>query len=199
MKPGPFEKAQQRALAPFRNRWTGKTVVCIASGPSLTPEDVEKVRHLPCIVTNTTFRDALWAEVLIAHDSKWWKKYREEAELKFPGMLVGGRGKGGRIHCLADVPWLVSYGNSGALAIVLALYGGAERVLMLGFDCQKTGEKVHHFGDHPPGMGNALSMPQWPRIFKMVAKYASGRKVVNCTRQTVLTCFPRMKLEDALA
>src|SRR5262245_15095240 len=71
-------------------RWAGKTVVCIASGPSLIAEDCAKVKASghPTIVTNTTFRMCPWAHVLFGFDSKWWLEYIAEVERTFHGALL---------------------------------------------------------------------------------------------------------------
>ena len=60
--------------------YAGRAVVVIASGPSLTEDDCEAVRKsgLPAFVVNTTFRRCPWADVLVAHDSKWWQTYGAE-------------------------------------------------------------------------------------------------------------------------
>ncbi len=189
-------------LEDMAGRYAGQTVACLASGPSLTPEDVERVRHLPCLVTNTTFRLAPWADVLVGFDAKWWKHHSGEVAAAFHGIGVTGsrsvRVPG--ILSLADTPWLSQLRNSGAVAISLALYAGAARVLLLGFDGQKTGGRTHWHGDHPQGLGNAHSIKEWPRAFRAVAKYAHSRgQVLNCSRETAVVAFPRMSLEDALA
>ena len=88
--------------------------------------------------------------------------------------------------------------NSGAAAIALAHQFGARRVVMLGYDCQKAGRLVHWHGDHPAGLGNAGSMPKWPAQFAAVSRQVEGMQVVNASRATVLDCFPRVALEDAL-
>lgn len=89
-------------------------------------------------------------------------------------------------------------GNTGAGAISLAQYFGAERVILLGYDCQLTDGKTHHHGDHPSGLGNAGSLKKWPAQFKKMAEYLSDIEVINATRQTALDCWPRMDLEQAL-
>lgn len=183
-------------------RWKGRTVVCIASGPSLTADDCERVRVAghPAIVTNTTWRLAPWAEVLMAFDSKWWKHYMPEVAgfaghcfTVSPARLPG-------VRTLHGEQWFKHFGNSGTAALSLAIVGGAAKVVLLGYDCQKTGGKTHWHGDHPKPLGNAKSIPRWPGQFGMVAKYAKreGVPVVNATRATALTCFPRVALEDAL-
>ena len=102
--------------------WHGGTVVVMASGPSLTKEDVEMVRKWResgegryVIVTNTTFQLAHWADALFFHDMKWWRQYRDEVRAKFRGRMVTVASVNA-----ADVDWLRgwnSYGNSGAAAI----------------------------------------------------------------------------------
>ena len=200
---------------PWADRWAGRTVVCIASGPSLTPEDCEAVRAAghPAIVTNTTFRACPWADVLFGHDSAWWKEYGGVAKKKPSdgGPSVADVFRGERVTCsiagrtlqvrsLHNLPWFQGFGNSGTAAISLAIAGGARRILLLGYDCKKSGERVHWHGDHPKQLGNAASLKRWPRHFANVAKHASGRgvEVLNCSRETALDCFPRAALADAL-
>lgn len=192
-------------MAQTKADWLHKlkgTVVCIASGPSLTAEDCELVREsgLPTIVTNTTFKLCPWATVLVAHDEKWWKTYFEELK-SFPGHKVTGA-LGGRRYGAQSLALLKfrTFRNSGAAAISLAALARAQRVVMLGYDCQHTGGKTHWHGDHPAGLGNAGSVPKWPAMFQQVKHYAKQRgcEVVNASRATALTCFPRVELEDVL-
>lgn len=187
------------------DRWKGGTVVCIASGPSLAEADCERARSagLPTIVTNTTFKRCLWADVLFGFDGAWWGKYRAEVDAEFKGRRVtcsqGGR-RSGDAELVNNVPWFTSFHNSGANAISLAITGGAIRIVLLGFDCQKLGGQVHWHGDHPDGLSNARSLKLWPKHFKNVARLADQRRVdiVNCSRATALTCFRRAPLEDVL-
>lgn len=177
-------------------------VVCIASGPSLTPQDCETVRRWreagsgrAVIVVNTTFRLAPWADVLYAMDASWWNAHLDEVRRTFRGRLVN--------------PWREMRGvervrfehrrNSGAGAISLAAHWGARRVVLLGYDCQRTGGQTHWHGDHPRGLGNAGTIGLWPAIFARLAKSLAGRvTVINATRETALTCFERRPLAEAL-
>lgn len=70
---------------------------------------------------------------------------------------------------------------------------------MLGYDCQRTGGKVHWHGDHPKGLGNAGSMPKWPQQFAKLKAAMAGVEIINCSRETALTCFTRGDLETCLA
>lgn len=177
-------------------------VVCIASGPSLTPQDCERVRRWreaapgrAVIVVNTTFRLAPWADVLYAMDAAWWNAHIDEVRRTFRGRMIN--------------PWREMRGvervrfehrrNSGAGAISLAAHWGARRIVLLGYDCQRTGGQAHWHGDHPKGLGNAGTIDRWPAIFARLAKSLAGRvTVINATRETALTCFERRSLSEAL-
>lgn len=55
--------------------WEGRTVVCIATGPSLTQDQVNRVAlaDVKTIVVNDAYLLAPWAEVSYFADLKWWK------------------------------------------------------------------------------------------------------------------------------
>jgi len=180
--------------------WRGQTVVCIASGPSLTLDDCEAAKGHRAIVVNTSFRAAPWADVLFAHDMRWWLHYRAEVAEVFKGrrmsMTYGAKG----VESLHNNRWFKGVGNSGACAIAIAVGAKAARVVLLGFDCQKTGGSIHWHGNHPTPLSNALSIDAWPTQFSRVAAHAkkAGLEVINASRDTALTCFERMPLESAL-
>jgi hypothetical protein len=179
------------------------TVVCIASGPSLTAEDCELVRASghATVVTNTTYRMAPWATVLMAHDYKWWEVHHQEVAATFAGHKVTNAPRGERYgaQSLALMKFR-AFGNSGAAAVSLAVMAGSKDVVMLGYDCQHTGGRTHWHGNHPAPLGNAGSVARWPPKFQQLAEYArrSGCRVVNASRETALECFPRVRLEDVL-
>jgi hypothetical protein len=90
--------------------------------------------------------------------------------------------------------------NSGYQAVNLAFLYGASRIVLLGYDMQRWGGKTHFFGDHK----HAASRPpfdqfrrQFASLVKPLAK--SGVTVINATRHSVLTCFPKQPLREALA
>ena len=204
------------------NRWDGQTVVCIASGPSLTAQDCETVRiaqsegRCKVVTCNTSYQAAPFADILYAGDFTWWSHYTRQVKAgkwkpfdsekwtisrsaahRFGLELISGfQGPGlskqpGRIHL---------GGNSGYAQIGLALDWGSPRVLLLGYDMQRTGNRTHHHGDHPRPLGNANAFPTWLRRFDVMAKDARkmGLEIVNCSRASALTCFPRMTIEQAL-
>jgi hypothetical protein len=187
-------------------RWRGQTVVCAGSGPSLTVEDLELVRAsgLPLVVTNSTWRLAPWAAMLVAMDTAWWKACGAEAAAGFAGERVGFTS----VSATLGASWSVygqlvsSFGNSGAFAIAVAVRARASRVLLLGFDAGAGADGAMHWhGDHPAPLKNPQwsIVNTWPKQFARVAKHAKehGTQVVNCSRRTALTCFERMSLEQA--
>ena len=92
-------------------------------------------------------------------------------------------------------------GNSGYQAINLAFHWGIRRMILLGYDMQHTGGKRHWHPNYPAGMDNATPVHAWRERFKPLARdlARAGVEVVNATRQTALTAFPRVELEAALA
>ncbi|MBV2180773.1 MAG: hypothetical protein KUL86_06000 [Castellaniella sp.] len=176
-----------------------KTVVCIASGPSLTADDCALVKasgHL-AIAVNNSYLLAPFADVLYAGDRAWWAQYGKAARA-----IMG--------ECWTASPDAVErfgihrfeardFENSGFQAIELAvLEKKADRVILLGYDMQHTGGKRHWHEDHPGQMENADAVADWPGRFVGLSARFAHVDFVNCTRETALTCFRRMELRDAL-
>lgn len=202
--------------------WPGETVICIASGPSLTQEDVASVRgNARVIAVNDGIRwSKEFADVLYSSDRNFWPHYKGMPDfhgLKFGlGSNVGMRNP---FPGLPDIQVLRYTGveglelepdglrcgrNSGAAAIGLAMHLGAVRVLLLGYDCGRgSSGQAHFFGDHPVGLNTTSQamFDKFRRMFDTLVEPLSeaGVEVINCSRETALTAFPRMPLEDALA
>lgn len=186
--------------------------MCIASGPSLTPEDVNAVRgQARVIVVNTSYQLAPWADALYACDARWWKWHKGAPDfpgLKFtvsadsarycPGVRVIGRGP---YEGLSTDPGKLNLGsNSGYQALNLAVLLGAQRILLLGYDMQLgQGGRQHWHPDHP--MRQRSPYGQFQRMYPTLVEplRAAGVEVINCSRQTALKCFPRMPIDQALA
>jgi hypothetical protein len=161
---------------------------------------------------NTSFRRALWAEVLYACDDAWWVMYFPEVSRAFRGekwTLNENARDRFDLHWMFGIdraglspdPTYIHQGqNSGYQAVGLAHLFGAARVLLLGFDFGRTGGKSHWHGDHPRGLGNGGSFPAWIAAMNVLARdlAAAGTEVINCSRMTALKCFPRMSIEEAL-
>jgi hypothetical protein len=174
------------------------TVVCLASGPSLTPEDcalVEQSGHRTFAVNNT-WEMARFCHVIYAGDLKWWSQYNDVIDIgadRWTCNRVASELFGINWHRISS-----SNFNSGQRAIQFAIEKGAKRVILLGYDCQLTGGKTHHHGDHVEGLQNpnAQKMVKWSLQFSLIN--TRGTEVINCSRETSLDCFPRKPLEECL-
>lgn len=200
--------------------WRGETVVILASGPSLTQADVEAVRgRARVIAINDCYQLAPWADLLYACDSRWWSsqyQFHVHAITSFAGRRFGMQER----HPIP--PWSPEWGvtlmrntgiegletdpsglkngrNSGYQAIGLAVHLGASRILLLGYDMSLgRGGKSHFFGSHPHGGPPMLT--KFRLYFPSIAPplKALGIEVLNCSRRSALTCFPKVALERAL-
>ena len=198
-----------RSITDWAKAWRNFDVVAIASGPSLTDEDLLRVQKWRSrggdrrvIVTNTTFVRVPWADALFGFDNKWWKHHIANVDRLFHGHRLSA--------AAIDPAWKVTkvgpphvktFGNCGTACISFSVWAGAARVIMLAYDVGPGPKgEIHHHGDHPNGMSNAFSMPQWPSKFENVARFAQskGVELVNASRSTTLTCIPRVSLAQAL-
>jgi hypothetical protein len=145
---------------------------------------------------------------LYACDFQWWSKYQhlwksfhgqkytwsQEAAKKFGLTHVLSRNDIG-----LGLDAIHTGGNSGYQAVNLAFIMGAKKIILLGFDMQRTGGKMHFHGDHKE-MNNPNDglFRQWVQNFNLMAVDldAAGVEVLNATRETALTCFPRVSISD---
>jgi hypothetical protein len=133
-------------------------------------------------------------------DRAWWDVHLQEVNNTFRGVRYSNNPLSQKYNVRKlNQSEFKTYGNSGASCISLAAAGGAKKVILLGFDCQKTDNKTHWHGDHPPTLGNAGQISRWHDNFALQAKALHGKvEVINCSRQTALKCYPRAELEEIL-
>jgi hypothetical protein len=195
-------------------QWEGATVAVLASGQSLTQEAAEKVRHLPRITTNASYRMAPDADVLYASDVTFWQHQEYAGALQCNGLKVCVEQipgiypylpdeimvvRHGGTHGFTDEPGKIKTGgNSGYAATHLAASMGAKRILLLGLDL--CGERWH--GRHPNGLTNPKqpSFTSWIRNFRTLAPALKTRgiEVLNCSPISRLDAFPKANLSELL-
>lgn len=171
-----------------------KTVVCIASGPSLTAEDCAAVLRsgLTTIAVNSSWKLAPFCDILYAGDAAWWEANIDEVDV--PAQRWTFSQQASRRF---DLHRHVAFGscNSGLRAIHLAFELGAARVILLGYDCSIAGG-THWHGDHKlTSNPKAHNCREWMRGF---AQLPARERIWNCSRETALTIFERMTLSEGL-
>lgn len=180
------------------NLWSGKSVVILAGGPSLTKEQADTARAFPRIAINNSYMLAHDADMLYAADPEWWQKYPEA--LRFAGHKLVARNSV-RFPGVWYIPPLGPAwgGNSALRAARVAVDAGASRILLLGVDLNPD-QLTHWHGNHREGLRNPT-----PEVFRLARKAwemfsqcPDLPKIVNCSLQSALTCFPVMPLEEAL-
>lgn len=89
-------------------------------------------------------------------------------------------------------------GNSGHQAIHLAATFGAKRIVLLGFDMQRTGGREHWHGKHEGKLPNGAGFGPWMKSMAFLATDLKrmGIDVVNCSRVTAMRCFRQASLEE---
>lgn len=180
-----------------------RTSICIATGASLTQEDVDFVRGKGKVyVVNDAYKLAPWADVLYACDWEWWKYHQPEFAGEKWTANEAAAGKFGLNHIkLSRDTWsnkqgeIGGGGNSGYQCLNLAILQGAERVILLGYDMHAK-EKRHYFGDHPQALLRGSNYNEWVRKFTAAAPMMQA-EVINCTKGSALECFPKMPLRYA--
>ena len=191
-----------------------RTAICAASGPSLTKKDLDYVRGKAALyAVNDVYKLAPWADVLYSCDFEWWHhqattdrarfwafkgekwSVNKQAGQEFDVNVVG--------HSVAK-PWsndpkfIATGGNSGFQALNLADLHGFDRIILLGYDMKLADNgKRHFFGDHPSPMNKDSDYKRWIGYFEEALPFIRA-EVINCTRSTALTCFPRAELEKVI-
>ena len=147
-------------------------------------------------------------------DRNWWNEYSAELRALRGVELWTSNREAARVYRLnfvsaeigAGMPRAAANsiklgGHSGYQALQLAILFGAARVVLLGFDMRNDGARSHWHGNHK-NLGNPMQnrFANWIRQFhKLNAEKPADLEIVNCTRQTALTCFPRHPLEQVIA
>lgn len=190
--------------------WTGRTVVVLASGPSMSQAMADRVRDFPRIAINSTYKLASDADVIYASDSMWWQCNPEA--VKCPGIKVTVEAVRGIPPNVPDaVRVLRNTGregfdpnpgcvrtllNSGGVGIQIAAHARATRILLLGFDMH--GGHWHPQHERPLGNPGAALFARWIGCINGLSRQLTI-EVLNCTPGSALKCFPVVSLDEALS
>jgi hypothetical protein len=172
------------------------TCVVLATGQSLSPEQIEHVRQAhdeqrcKAVAVSNAYQLAPWANAMVSNDIKWWKQHPDA--LKFGGRkFCGGEHRG--TERLKPEPMFPTGSNSGLQGMRVALMLGATRIILLGLDMRGT----HYFGKHPAGLKNSTPA-DFHRMLRQFQRWKSDAEVINCSPGSALTCFKTASLFDVL-
>jgi hypothetical protein len=194
-------------------------VVCIATGPSLTDEQLQVVHQaqqadrVRTIGVNCAYLKAPWLDALVGVDLQFWKKYHADIKARAPGIETVTQcasshkqfGLTTRIRGSArdglGTQECHTGSNGGHAALNIAFLWGAKRIILLGYDMKlgPNGEK-HFHADHPTPCIQTQLFEQWIRRFESTARDLKklGVEVLNCTPGSALPWFDRCSIEEAL-
>jgi hypothetical protein len=188
------------------NRFTNQTIVCVASGPSLTKEQIEYVnlKSKVTFVSNSSAFDFPNATVLFSYDHKWYNYYNDKLKQFFKGAKFCKdkiTETSGFAFSLVDQEWFKAYGNTGATLLSLALHANPSKVILVGYDLKQT-DKSHYHGDHPEPLGNCNRIEMWKDDFKELYNDYKAQidkiEIYNCSLDSNLDLFPRQDLKKVL-
>lgn len=167
----------------------------LASGPSMSQEVADSVRHLNVVAVSDVYRLAPWANALASQDKQWWRE-RPEA-LKFEGPKFCGATE--PPSGVQRLPGIQTGSNSGVLGIRVARENfGATKIILLGFD----GHGTHFFGPHTGRLKNTSEM--WRKVHMEQHRQEAHAcrwfkvQVWNCTPGTAIEAYDKADLQDVL-
>jgi hypothetical protein len=197
----------------------GKTVFCLASGPSLTQAVADKIKGHCAITVNSSCRLASWADVLYFTDSGWYEKRRElvrdwpahvismsrTAKRELPDKVkrVQGRGEPSLPPQFPPLgsPYIQQGRTSGHTAISLAIALAANVIVCVGYDMRLVDGREHC---HDEYQGEPRDLEQYAR--ELVPAFAGWRaaaklvgvEILNATPGSAITEFPFVNLDKVL-
>lgn len=187
-----------------------KTAICIASGPSLTQEDVDHCRGKGTVyAVKESILAAPWADVLYAADTDWWTEYPDRwRDFKGRKVTVSNRAcqlfpELEYVEAKTQLKWsdtpgaIATGGNSGFQALNLAVLDGAERVILLGYDYgyDPARQDKHWWDKEYPRNSRESNYAEWNKRLAAAAPMINV-PVLNATRATAITCFPNIDIKD---
>jgi hypothetical protein len=183
--------------------------VCLATGPSLTQVDVDYCRGRARVLA---IKDAIQfapdADCWYGCDAKVWQHYGDRIMFAGPKYTLDPKAarwaqvlQNTGFTGLERAPTGLRTGkNSGFQAINLAVHFGVRLIVLLGYDLQADARGRTHVLPRPYSQIVSSFLEFLPLFATLVAPLAALKiRIVNASRTSALTCFPRLSLAEALA
>jgi hypothetical protein len=192
--------------------------IVVASGPSAAGTEealygvATRAKRTFFVTVNSSWKLAPFADVLYAHDAKWWQV--NDGAQPFLGLKVAGQRAmkpewkvhevkvcAGDQRALMDTPGTLGAGggNSGFQAVNLVAQFGCSPIVLVGFD-MTLDHGVHWHPDHGKGLHNPRPerIKAWRRYMDAAAPvYAKlGIEVLNASPQSALKAYRHVTLEE---
>jgi len=194
-----------------KDKRLGPQVVLIASGPSVTEDQIQTAREWRLsgdnryvMVVNRSHLVAPWADFLWTMDGKFLRLYGDEIKESFMGRVFTHK-IASHIPAWVEVVDATSTGNSGSTAIEVLVRWGANTIYLIGCDAKwdKSGKRHHHQDyekNDSPGNTcfNCPNVHEFKRLFEKACKMANGTKIINCSPDSALGFLPNLPLKEAL-
>ena len=202
-----------------------ETIVCIGTGPSLRPEQIQAARDkgFTLYVCNNAVFEAPDAALLYSVNLAWWDHYWPQvkdlpcekwttnpvAAMQYNLNWIAEQNAPG----LSLDPTVINHGHGSGYSLVsLAFRNGAKRIALLGYDLKYAADydgkarqigssPRHFFGEYPP------SMQHWPSVMvkngvhvELLDLYRSIAeqglvKIINSTPTSAIDCFERIPID----
>lgn len=185
------------------------TAICIATGPSVTAEDVQLCKGAGRVyAVKEAHVLAPFADVLYCADEDWWQLKHGVPDFSGEKWTVSpdAAKKWGLnyIEGTSSIEWgetkeLIAYGgNSGFQAMNLAYVQGASKIILVGYDYGFSGKKKHWYdGGTLERKSRNSDYKQWAERMTLASKHIKI-PVINCSMDSAIQCFPKMPLREAL-
>lgn len=197
--------------------WQGDTVFILGCGPSLrdlSSTDLRMVREQKRIIAiNDSYLLVPNASVLYFCDLKWWLQHQARIAETFQGRVIatlenqidGVRAlrNAGPLGLSSDPGAICNGSNSGYQAINLAVHLGATRIVLLGYDMQVNGDRLHWQPRTDMQVAQSFQrtlqtvmLPKFEFLREPLRK--AGVEVINCTVNSALKVWPFRPLGQVL-
>lgn len=186
-------------MARVKGLWKGEPAVVLASGPSLTQEQIDlcEKSKIKTIAINTTWEKARFCHVIYAGDYGWWKYNSKKIDIDVERYCCWEPASKQFGAVFVPRPIQPSY-NSGLNGIHIAYLKKANPILICGFDASVE-KGIHHHGPHEKTTNPTQKRcNDWVKQARQLKNICEGTEIINCSIESRLDAFPRRPLEEML-
>lgn len=193
--------------------YKGCQAIIAAPGPSLTEEVVDILREnkdrYAIFGVGDSYRLIDFFDEFYACDARWWEVHGEDVKKALPntrkwcydleGTKYGAlKIEGKHAHGFSVSPSHIHFGsNSGYQMLNLAYLWGCAKILLVGYNMQKVGNKSHFFDDRHPSLSKASPYNIFTQKYDSIQPDIKA-KVINCTPNSALKAFRKANLKEVI-